>query len=245
MVAATLYYYYFLIISEYLFYWHFRQDGCIDYKIKLSGELSTNLLSEKEGESPTHGVMVSPGVNAQIHQHMFCARLDMAVDSHLNTVSEIDLCTEPVSDNNPYGNCFHAKETVFENEADAQRTYDANLARCWKVSNAEGKLNGQTGKPVAYKLYPFTEGAAQPTLLTDPTSAVSKKGHFATKNLFVTKHDDKERYPSGEYTVQGTGTNGIPDWTAANRNIKGEDVVLWHAFGVAHVPRPEDFPVMP
>lgn len=229
---------------EYLFYWHLRQDGCIDFKIKLSGELSTNLLSDGE-ESPSHGVMVSPGVNAQVHQHMFCARLDMAVDGNKNTVSEIDLFSEPVGENNPYGNCFNVKETVLENEADAKRVCDANKARCWKISNAEGKINGQTGKPVAYKLYPFSQGAAQPTLLTDPTCAVSKKGEFATKHLFVTPHDDKERYPAGEYTVQGSGTNGLPDWTAANRNIKGEDVVLWHAFGVAHIPRPEDFPVMP
>jgi primary-amine oxidase len=70
-------------------------------------------------------------------------------------------------------------------------------------------------------------------------------GAFAMKHLWVTPQDDKERFPSGEYTVQGTGTNGLPEWTMSNRNIKGEDIVLWHAFGVAHVPRPEDFPVMP
>lgn len=52
---------------EYLFYWHFRQDGTFELEIKLSGELSTNMLSEGE-ESPTHGVLVAPGVNAQIHQ---------------------------------------------------------------------------------------------------------------------------------------------------------------------------------
>lgn len=65
---------------EYLFYWKLKQDGTVDFEIKLSGELSTNLLSEDELESgePTHGTIVCPGVNAQIHQHMFCARLDVA-----------------------------------------------------------------------------------------------------------------------------------------------------------------------
>ena len=235
---------FFSTFSEYLFYWHLKQDGCIDFKIKLSGELSTNLRSQGE-DKPTHGVMVSPDVNAQIHQHMFCARLDMAVDSHKNTVSEIDVYSDPPGDSNPYGNGFNMKETVLETECDAQRLYDANKARCWKISNAEGKVNGQTGKPVAYKLYPFTSGPAQPPLLTDPSCKISTKGAFARKHLFVTPHSDKERYPAGEYTVQGSGTNGLPDWMSANRNVKGEDVVLWHAFGVTHVPRPEDFPVMP
>ena len=77
------------------------------------------------------------------------------------------------------------------------------------------------------------------------TFCVHEIGAFANYHLWVTPHSDTERYPSGEYTVQGTGTNGLPDWTAGDRNIKGDDVVLWHAFGVTHVPRPEDFPVMP
>jgi primary-amine oxidase len=221
-----------------------RQDGRIDFKIKLSGELSTNLPSEGE-ESPIHGVMVAPGLNAQIHQHVFCARLDMAVDSQKNTVSEVDVYPEPLSDTYPFGNCFNVKETVLENEADAKRVYDATKARCWKISNAEGKVNAQTGKPVAYKLYPFSQGSAPPTLLTDSSSAVSKKGVFATTNLWVTPHKDHERYPSGKYTVQGDGSDGLPDWTLANRNIKGEDIVLWHALRVTHVHRPEDFTVMP
>ena len=64
---------------EYLFYWYFNQDGSMEYEIKLSGMLSTNLLSAGErvdGEggandgAPLHGVLVAPGVNAQVHQHV-------------------------------------------------------------------------------------------------------------------------------------------------------------------------------
>ena len=55
------------------------QDGTIKYEIKLTGELSTNALTFGE-EAPDYGTLVMEGVNAQHHQHMFCARLDMAVD---------------------------------------------------------------------------------------------------------------------------------------------------------------------
>jgi len=56
---------------EYLFYWHFKQDGMIDFEIKLSGELSTNLLSKDEEEKgePDYGILVAPGVNAQIREY--------------------------------------------------------------------------------------------------------------------------------------------------------------------------------
>lgn len=64
---------------RYLFNWYFQQDGTIEYEIKLTGELSTNQLSQGESD-PEFGTLVAPGVNAQHHQHMFCARLDMAVD---------------------------------------------------------------------------------------------------------------------------------------------------------------------
>ena len=43
------------------------QDGRIEFEIKLSGELSTNLLSEG-ASTPQHGVLVDLGVNAQLDQ---------------------------------------------------------------------------------------------------------------------------------------------------------------------------------
>ena len=55
------------------------QDATIKHEIKLTGMLSTNALSFGE-TAPEFGTLVVEGVNAQNHQHMFCARLDMAVD---------------------------------------------------------------------------------------------------------------------------------------------------------------------
>ena len=67
--------------QEYAFYYYFYQDGTIGFEIKLTGELSTNMLSPGEDPgAPRFGLMVAPGVNSQLHQHMFAARLDMAVD---------------------------------------------------------------------------------------------------------------------------------------------------------------------
>jgi primary-amine oxidase len=37
----------------------------------------------------------------------------------------------------------------------------------------------------------------------------------------------------------------LPKWTAADRPIANTDVVLWYTFGHTHLPRPEDYPVMP
>lgn len=56
---------------------------------------------------------------------------------------------------------------------------------------------------------------------------------------------DAERWPAGDFTVQSTGGEGLPAWTKEDRGVENEDVVLWHSFGLLHVPRVEDFPVMP
>lgn len=70
------------------------QDGTIEYQIKLTGELSTNPLSpDEDPANPRYGTIVAPGVNAQAHQHLFCARLDFSVDDPAGgkalTVSEV------------------------------------------------------------------------------------------------------------------------------------------------------------
>ena len=36
-----------------------------------------------------------------------------------------------------------------------------------------------------------------------------------------------------------------PVWTAQNRPIQDTDVVLWYVFGIHHITRPEDWPIMP
>lgn len=56
---------------------------------------------------------------------------------------------------------------------------------------------------------------------------------------------DAERWPAGDYPLQSNGGSGLPMWTSANRSVYNTDVVIWHSFGITHIVRPEDFPVMP
>ena len=51
---------------EYGFFWYFYNDGHIEHEVKLTGCLSTNLLSPGEGPNPTHGTLLHPGLNAQV-----------------------------------------------------------------------------------------------------------------------------------------------------------------------------------
>ena len=72
---------------------YLQTDGTIQFEIKLTGCLSTSILSEGEGDLPTNGTLLSPGLNGQIHQHFFCVRMDPAMDDPNGganlTVSEV------------------------------------------------------------------------------------------------------------------------------------------------------------
>ena len=222
---------------EYGFYWYLYLDGTIQLEVKLTGILSTQAMAP--GARSPHSPPIASGLAAPVHQHLFCARLHVAVDGDENEVHEVDVEPLPAGDGNPWGNGFAPVATRLESERGAQRVVDAARSRTWKIVNPSS-TNG-LGEPVAYKLVP----GATPVLLADPDSSIGRRATFATHNLWVTPYEPDERRPAGDYPNQHPGGDGLPRWTAADRSLVGTDIVVWHTFGVTHVPRPEDWPVMP
>ena len=74
---------------------------------------------------------------------------------------------------------------------------------------------------------------------------VSRRAAFMTRQLWVTAYHPDEIHAAGRYPNQSSGGDGLPAWTAADRPLVDTDVVVWHSFGLHHIPRPEDFPVQP
>lgn len=222
---------------EYLFYWNFHMDGSLSLEIRLSGELSTNLLSEGE-EMPNAGTLVAPGVNAQLHQHMFCARLEPTVAGHLNSVSELNAVAATQGEGDPYGNAFKLEETLCETELVAIR--DCKPGRVWRIYNAT-KANPISKTPRSYRLVP----TSNPLLLTSPECNVSQRAGFARHSLWVSPLRSGERFPAGEFPTQCMEPNGVTEWTKKDESIVQRSLVVWHSFGILHLPRTEDFPIMP
>jgi primary-amine oxidase len=61
----------------------------------------------------------------------------------------------------------------------------------------------------------------------------------------VTRHDPEQRFPAGTYPNQAHAADGLAVWTTADRPLEDEDLVVWYTVGSHHIPRPEDWPVMP
>jgi primary-amine oxidase len=222
---------------EYALYWYLFLDGTIEFEMKATGVINTTACIP--GQPGKYGREVAPGVLGHIHQHILCARLDMAIDGDKNSVVECNTYAEPSGPQNPHGNAFYETETVFKTEQEAARRVDLSTARYWKVVNPN-KLNN-AGTPVGYKLH----AKDSVNYFIQPASPSGKRARFAQNHIWVTAFDPDERYPAGEFVNHSDGADDIASYVAKNRPIENTDIVLWHVFGLHHSVRPEDFPVQP
>ncbi|GAA3589001.1 primary-amine oxidase [Klugiella xanthotipulae] len=222
---------------DYGFFWYLYLDGTIQIEAKATGIVFAG--GGEPGSTSPHAPEIAPGLFAPVHQHLFCARLDTAIDGDRNNLFEVDVVGLPTGPDNPHGNAFTWRETPLTSEHAAQRDALPSAGRHWEIRSAE--RTNRLGKPTAFHLIP--QGSA--TLMAQPGSRVWDRATFATKHLWATPYRPDEMYPAGDYPNGHAGGAGLPAWTAADRNLVDENLVLWHVFGPTHIPRPEDWPVMP
>lgn len=182
---------------------------------------------------------MSPGALAQNHQHIFCVRIDPAIDGHNNTVVQQESLPLRIdARTNPNGNFYEVRDTPITTSVGLDAAPQNN--RCFKIQNLD-KKNPISGKPVGYKIVP------PPTqkLLADPNSIQAKRALFAQHHMWITKYKDDELYAGGRYTLQSTlEKDGVHDAAARNDDVLQQDIVVWNVFGLTHNPRVEDWPVM-
>ena len=129
---------------------------------------------------------------------------------------------------------------VAETEQDALINYTPSRPAYWRVVNPNA--DGPVGNAPGYVLKPGNSVAY--SLLSSDDSPQQRAG-FTRHQLWVTPHDPDERYAAGMYVNQSEGGLGLPAWVKANRSVENTDIVLWYTAGFHHVPRTEDFPIMP
>ncbi|GAB3620538.1 primary-amine oxidase [Glutamicibacter endophyticus] len=221
---------------DYGFYWYLYLDGTIEFEAKATGIVFTAALPDN---SYPYASEIAPGLGAPFHQHLFGARLDMMLDGATNSVEELEVVRLPKSDGNPHGNAFTQRRTLLARESEAVRDANAAAGRVWHVSNPNS-LN-KLGQPVGYTLYPENN----PTLAMADDSSIAARAGFTRHDLWVTRYAAEELYAAGDLVNRHPGGAGLPSYVAQDRELDGEDIVLWHSFGLTHFPRPEDWPIMP
>jgi primary-amine oxidase len=223
---------------DYGFFWSLTQDGAIELEVKLTGILS--VAGIRPGERPLHGRAVGPGIQAATHQHYFAVRLDSAIDGPLNRLVEIHAEAEPDPERDPHGNAVRSVRTVLESEAAAARLADPGRGVHWRIESTSAR--NRYDEPTAYRL--CVDSTARP--LARASSVTGSRAPFTDHHVLATVRDPSQRYIGGEYPNQAEpGADGIHVWQQADRSLDGAELVVWANVGTHHLPRPEDWPVMP
>ena len=179
-----------------------------------------------EGSKPPYGTQVDERTYAPFHQHFIVARLDLDVDGPDNLVCMTESEALRVGPDNPHGLALVAREVPLRTELEGRQDYCWETQRGWKVVNP--RVTNRLGTPVGYKLVP---GACFPAML-DPSSPVLRRAQVIGHTLWVSRYAQGERWPCGEFVNQSADDTGLPVWTAHDRSIDDEDVVLWYVFGL-------------
>ncbi|QPG96776.1 hypothetical protein C2857_005235 [Epichloe festucae Fl1] len=247
---------------EYILAFKLDLAGGVTLETRATGMVS--VVAIDEGKTSKYGNLVSPGILAQNHQHIFAARIDPAIDSYRDNrvVVEESHGVKMNPETNPYGNLYEVRRRVVDKASHIDA--EPRLNRTIKLENPN-KKNSISGKNLAYKV------VAPPTqmILADEESMQSQRALFAQHNAWVTGYRDGEFWVAGEFTnqsrVEAGGVGDMVrrgDWfTEDGTPTKGTDgsigvsghashgtkssPVLWPVYSFTHNPRVEDWPVMP
>ncbi|MBN3874611.1 primary-amine oxidase [Nostoc sp. JL33] len=231
---------------DYSINWIFHQDGTLEVQNELTGiVLAQGTAAQKQSEDDSYGRLIAKNIFGVNHQHFFNYRLDFDVDGQANSVMEMNVKALPMDEKNPLGNAmptavnYAVTETPLAKETAAVRDLDMKHSREWMIVSADKK--NALGAAPGYMLMPEGNSIFFPV----EGSNIRQKAEFATHHVWVTKYKPTELYAGGDYPNQTQPGQGLPKYIADDESLMGEDIVLWYTMGVTHIPRSEDWPVMP
>jgi primary-amine oxidase len=230
---------------DYLFDWIFEQDGSIHVAVGATGIVESRPVAAESVEGmqgdqvEQYGQLVAKNLLAVNHDHFFSYRLDLDVDGQDNSFMIHRLVQKKLPEGSPRKSIWVAETSIAKNESEAMMDILLEKPTMWVFVNPS--VRGPLGHPTGYEIMP---GATAASLL-DPADGVQKAGAFSAHQLWVTPYRPGERFAAGTYVIGSKGMDGLAAWTKENRKIENTDIVAWYTLGFHHVPRQEDWPVMP
>jgi primary-amine oxidase len=226
---------------DYAINWVFHQDGALDVDAALSGIMLPKGVKDSKvahDASMPSGHLVAANVAAPHHQHFFNFRLDFDVDGTANSVHEINTRAGAGGPNNPALNQMVMEESELASEKRAPRKMDLQTARHWLVVNTTAQ--NALGHHPGYLIVPG--GNALPYVA--PNSPVRQRAGFINNHFWATQYKPGEWHAAGPYPNQSTTGDGLPRWIGDDQSLVNQDVVAWYTFGITHIPRAEEWPIM-
>ena len=174
------------------------------------------------------------------HQHFFNFRLDLDVDGPVERRQRDQRAGGACRSREiPPTTRSRWRRRALRTELEARRDLNLASARRWLIVNP-----GRAQRPGPDGRLPARARARTrcPTCIPNHRSAGAAA--FIDHHFWATPFDPAEQHAAGEYPNQSEPGEGLPKWTARDRPLEGQDVVAWYTFGITHIPRPEEWPIM-
>ena len=229
---------------DYLIDFVFQPDGEIRIVVGATGIVLNRGVKAKNAGSPEardeYGRFVASNLLAVNHSHYFSFRLDLDVDGLQNRFVKDSLVRKSLPEEARRDALWVVEGSVAETENAGKIVKRRDKPAILRFANSQKK--NSHGYSTSYQL---SSGSSARTLLEDDDITRTRAG-FISYDWWVTPYAENERYAAGEFTTLAEpGEYGLPTWTEDDRPILDRDIVAWATLGMHHVPRAEDWPVMP
>jgi primary-amine oxidase len=229
---------------DYVIDWVLTEAGAIRIDVgatgidEVRGVPAQTMADPSAAADTAYGNLVAPGLVGVNHDHFLSFRLDVDVDGQANTLVRQRLVLERLKAAGGRRSLWRVVDQPVGVEGPLTGDMHGG-AEEWRIENTS--LMNRLGQHPGYELRP---GHSATSLLA-PDDFPQRRAGFAAAPLWITAYDPKELYAAGLYPNQSHGGDGLPAYVGKHRSVANADLVLWYTMGFHHVPRPEDWPVLP
>lgn len=188
-----------------------------------------------EGQPHPNGTLVDQRIYAPYHQHFIVARMDLDIDGTDNTVYRSETQIQPTGPDNPHGLGLVQVNTRSRPRASTTLTGTPSALGGWSRELSQRSRHGQG-------LQAGT-GRGDPVLLR-AGSPVPERAQVIGHTVWVTPTTRPNAGRAASSSTRARSTTGCRSGSRPARPVRNTDVVVWYVFGIHHITRPEEWPIM-
>ncbi len=229
---------------DYVIDYVFTPQGNITMRVGATGfdaiksTTVKNMDDAAAAEATKYGSLIAPYTIAPNHDHYFSFRLDLDVDGPQNALVRDTIVSSTIPDSKTRSSLWTVKTDRYAAEGPITEDH-MSAGESWRVINP----NEKTG--LKYNPSYWIETHHQTTSAMDKADPPQRRAGFTAFSLWASHYAEAEDWAAGLYPNLSTKDEGLPAYVAQKRSIDNQDLVLWYTMGFRHVPRPEDFPILP
>ncbi len=230
---------------DYIIDYIFTPRGSIKIRAGATGFDSIKTVTSKDMDAETatidtaYGTLIAPYTVAPNHDHYFSFRLDMDVDGPKNTFVKDAFIPERIPNAKTRKSLWRIKTTTAPTEGPVVADHMSAGGEAYRVSNPNIKTN------LKFNPSYWIHGGHATTSILAPDDPPQQRADFSSHEMWISKYNPDELWAAGLYPNLSKGGDGLPQFVKDRQSLENEDIVVWYTMGFRHLPKPEDFPILP